>query len=281
MKTGALVGTAGGALLAGAAVGALGLLNRRGQTAVARVWHQLEQAAPRTVETFSEALVAGLPEPAQRYLLHALQPGARLARAVVLEMGGVMRLRPNEPWLPLDARELLASPRGFVWRASVGQGLLRFSGADLYAEGVGQTRFSLWGLLPVARAAGSDVARSARGRLAGETIWNPAALLPGPGVVWEAVGEQTARVTLTIDGEPIPLTLTVEPDGRLRSATLHRWGNQTEDRRHALIPFGVDVLEERSIDGYTIPIRLAGGWWFGTARYFEFFRPVIERADFA
>ena len=278
-RAGALLGAAGGALVAG--LGALGVLNRRGQAEAGRVWRQLEQAPPGPVETFREEMVAGLPEPARRYLLHAIRPGARLARTVVLEMGGVMRLQPDGPWLPLRARELLASPRGFVWRASVGQRPLRFSGADLYADGVGQMRFSLWGLLPVARGGGPDVARSARGRLAGETIWNPAALLPGPGVAWEAVDERTARVTLPIDGEPIPLTLTVESDGRLRSAVLPRWGDQTEDRHHALIPFGVEVLEECTFDGYTIPARLGGGWWYDTERYFESFRPVIERAEFS
>jgi hypothetical protein len=75
------------------------------------------------------------------------------------------------------------------------------------------------------------------------------------------------------------LTLAVEPDGRLRSVTVGRWGNQTEDGRYATIPFGVEVFEEATFGGYTVPVRVGGGWWFGTKRYFDFFHPVIERTE--
>jgi hypothetical protein len=241
----------------------------------------LEGLATCQDERFQEDLVAGLPDPARRYFLHAIRPGTKLARLVVLEMGGSMRLQPDGAWLPMKARQVLASPHGFVWEATVHQGLLWFSGTDHYAASSGETRFWLCGLIPMVRASGSDVSRSARGRLAGEAIWNPAALLPQRDVSWEQVDEHTARATLAIDGESIPLVLTVEPNGRLRSVQLERWGDRTADGHFASIPFGMDVLEEREFSGYTIPSRIAGGWWYGTERFFDFFRGLIRRAEFA
>jgi hypothetical protein len=87
-------------------------------------------------------------------------------------------------------------------------------------------------------------------------------------------------VTLTIDGEPIPLTLTFEPGGRLRSVFLMRWGDRTDDGRFDAIPFGMEFVEEATFDGYTIPVHGRGGWWYGTDRYFDFFRPLVSGARF-
>ena len=130
------------------------------------------------------------------------------------------------------------------------------------------------------QADGADLSRSARGRLAIEAIMNPASLLPQRGVVWEAIDEESVRATLPIDGESFTLTLTVKPDGRLHSVVMERWGNLTEDGHYAHIPFGVEVLEERTFGGYTIPVRVHVGWWYGTDHYFDFFHSMIQRAEF-
>jgi hypothetical protein len=280
MKIARPVGIAGPGLLAATAA-FLVVLRERDLGEARRIRTRLERPDDAVDERFREELVADLPEPARRYFLHAIRPGTALARSVALKMDGELRLRPDGPWLPMQARQVLAPPAGFVWEAVAGRGMMRFSGADTYAAGRGRVAFRLWDLVPVARASGPDVSRSARGRLAGEAIWSPAALLRRRGVRWEAVDERTARATPIVDGEPIPLTLTVEPDGRLRSVTLRRWGDRTDDGRHALIPFGMDVLGEREFGGYTIPARVAGGWWYGTERFFDFFHGVIRRAEFS
>jgi hypothetical protein len=225
-------------------------------------------------------MAADLPDPARRYFLHAIRPGTPLAQSVHLTMRGEMRLGPRQPWLRLQARQTLAPPSGFVWEANVGRGLLRFAGADAYANGHGRVAFRLWDLVPIARASGPDVSRAARGRLAIESIWQPAALLPRQGVAWTPIDDRTARAVVTIDGEAVTLTLTVAPDGRLESAAMDRWGNLTPDGRYAAIPFGVDVLAERTFCGYTVPSGVRVGWWYGTDRAFEFFRAELLQATF-
>lgn len=269
---------AGGLGLLVAAVG-LSFVMRSGHLrAVRRVRRRLESRGGGDAERFREDMVADLPEPARRYFLHAIRPGTGLADTVVLEMSGEIRLQPDGRWLPMQARQIVAPPDGFVWEAAVGRGVMRFSGADHYADGSGRTAFRLWDLVPVAQASSPDVSRSARGRLALEAIFTPAALLARRGVAWETVDEQIVRATLTVDGEPIRLSLTVEPDGRLRSVSGERWGSQTDDGRFALIPFGAYVLGERTFGGYTIPSRIQAGWWFDTERYFDFFHALIENA---
>jgi hypothetical protein len=246
----------------------------------ARLFDRLERQETRDVERFDPAMLDRLPEPARRYLLHAIQPETPLARAVRLAMWGEIRLAPRQPWLPFHARQILAPPEGFVWNASVGKGVTRFRGADLYAAGRGRVAFRLWDLLPIARAGGPDVARSARGRLAIESIWLPASLLPTRGATWTAIDDQTAQVTVPIDGEESALTLTIAPDGRLRSVAMERWGSQTTDGLHASIPFGADVVAERTFGGYTVPSELAVSWWYGTDHAFDCFRAQVSRATY-
>ena len=225
-------------------------------------------------------MVAGLPSPARRYLLHAIRPGTPLACSVTLCMSGSIRLGRRQPWLSMEARQVLAPPVGFVWAARIGKLGVSFVGADSYAHGQGRTSFRLWDRIPIVRAGGPDVSRSARGRLAIESIWSPASLLPQRGVTWEAIDEWTARATLAIDGEAIPLTLTIGTSGNLQFVKIDRWGNLTPDTHYAEIPFGADILEERTFGGYTVPSSLSVNWWHETDREFPFFTTRITQVRY-
>jgi len=260
------------------ALTALVIIRRRDDKRVEGVWQSLE--APSTHQFFTEDMVSDLPAPARRYLLHAIRPGMPLAYSVSLEMGGTMRLKQGQEWMLMKARQVLAPPKGFVWRAEVGSGLTRFSGGDHYANGSGRVRFWLWGFIPLVKQEGADVSRAALGRMACETIWLPSSLLPQRGVKWEALDDESARATMKIGEETITLTLFVEPDGRLREVRILRWGDQTEDGGFGYVPFGCRIQEERDFGGYTIPSKVSVGWQIGTDRYFEFFRAQIENADF-
>lgn len=264
MRTGAKLAIgAAGLLTAGAAF--LGLRRFADDRALVRLERSLldTPAGGR----FREEMVSGLPEPARRYLLHAIAPGTPLAGAVRLRTDFAMRLteEADEP-VDLAGYEVLAPPRGFVWRARARMGPLPACVRDSYAAGAGRVSVYALGLVPLVQSGGPDVSRSARGRLAIEVIWLPSALLPGEGVAWEEVSADKARVTLTIDGEAIPLTLTVGSDGGLREVTMRRYGDVGVDSWRP-IPYGVEVEAEATFDGYTIPTRLRGGWWYGSERY--------------
>jgi hypothetical protein len=266
--------------LAAAGTGALIAVRNRDTRTIARLRDTLERRDGSRADRFDPAMVSDLPKPARRYFLHTLRPGTPLAHSVRLDMSGEMRLGADQRWLPFRARQVLAPPDGFVWEASVGNGLLRFVGADSYTNGQGRMVFRLWDLVPIVRAGGPDVSRSARGRLAIESIWNPASLLPERGVMWTSLDDRSAQAIVAVDGEPIPLTLSIAPDGRLRSVVMERWGNSTADCEYALIPFGADILEETTFGGYTVPSRLCVRWWYGTSHAFEFFRARLTRMTY-
>lgn len=197
---------------------------------------------------FSADMVAGLPEPAQRYLLHSITPGTILSTCVELDMQGRFRTKPGGNWLAMKGEELLALPGGFVWRAEIG-GVLRFSGHDLYAGGEGQMLWKLWGMLPMMQASGDDVSRSARGRVAAEAAtWLPVSLLPEFGARWEGISDDLAKVTLQVDDDAFDITFRIDESGAVKQMQLDRWGNHlTPNNEWASIPASARCEEESTL----------------------------------
>ena len=225
-------------------------------------------------DVFSPEMVEGLPPVAQRYLLHAIKSGTPLARWVEIEMRG--EIRPAGEWMPFEAEQVLMPGRGFIWKARAKKGFVPLRVTDHYLAGGARVRVALFGLIPIVNASGPEVAKSAAGRLLGECVWLPSALLPQQGATWEEVDNSHARVTLGVDDLKTTLTLTVDGEGRLEEVVFPRW----KDTEGDFVPFGVSVEEERTFGGHTIPSRLRAGWWYGTDRYEEFFRATIEGATF-
>ena len=89
-------------------------------------------------EMFHPDMVTDLPEPARRFLLQAIAPGASLAHSVELEMQGEIRLAPDRDPVPFVGDQVLEPPVRFVWRARTTAGLVRIRGFDRYEEGVGE-----------------------------------------------------------------------------------------------------------------------------------------------
>lgn len=176
-------------------------------------------------------------------------------------------------WFPFEARQILHPTDGFVWNATVGRWWLRFRGGDWYWHGRGSLEFKLAGRIPVVRASGSDVDRSAAGRLAIESVvWAPSVLLPGAGAVWRAGGDETATVTRSIGGEDHDVEVTVDHDGLIREVCSLRWGNP--DGEYQRVPFGGSVSRTSTFGDITLASEGTVGWWWGTDRQAEgeFFR---------
>lgn len=269
--------------LAGLGAGALGVLTAtkiRDDRYVDGLWRLLDQAE-RGDEPFTEERVAGLPDPARRYFLHAIQPGTRLASRLHWRYAGHMKPGPKLPWMALRAEQILVKERGFVWRAWARTGPLVVTASDHYLDGAGRMRLALYGLVPVVTASGPDLAKSARARLLIEGCALPSAFLPGPHVRIAGIDASRFKVLVRLQGEVTPLTLTVDQDGRLRELVLERWGNLTTDGSYRSIPYGCTVEGERTVGGYTIPSNIAGGWWYGTERYLEVMRLRVTWAELA
>ncbi len=257
------------------AVAALWLWRLSDIRADRRVGAALSALQPVRPARFDPAMVAGLPGPAQRYFRFAIRPGTPLYTVARITMAGRFSLGTREvpDYMAMTARKVLASPAGFAWSMAARRGVMRISGSDAAVGSESWTHFWLMGLVPVARAGGNgDHWRSAFGRHVAEAVfWTPAALLPGSGVVWEAVDDATARVTVTHDGIAQPVEVSVDAEGRPVTVVFPRWSDANPDKTWRLQPFGGHLSEFRDFGGFRLPTHVEAGNHFGTDAYFPFF----------
>lgn len=258
------------------ALAVLRLMDRRDDRAE---WDRLAAQQPEAPGRFDPEMVADLPEPARRYFAYAIEPGTPLLPVSVIEMTGEFSLgtKDDPRYQPMEAHQILAAPEGFVWAMRTTGGM-PVSGSDSGRW----TRFRIFGLIPVARLGGDpDHTRSAYGRYVGEAvIWAPAALLPGPGITWDAVDEDTARVTVEHGPLSQAVDVTVDAEGRPVTAVFQRWSDANPDREHRLQPFGATMSDFREVGGYRLPFRVEAGNHYGTEDYFAFFRADVTAIRF-
>lgn len=242
-------------------------------------WRRLLALQPDDPPRFDHSTIADLPEPARRYFTYTIQPGTALFPVVEIDMTGQFSLgsRDRPAYQPMEAQQILAMPEGFVWSMRT-RGGLPISGSDSGSW----ARFRILGLIPVARLGGdADHERSAFGRYVGEAlIWSPAALLPGPGISWEAVTDDTARVTVRHGKLSQAVDVTVDNDGRPVVVAFQRWSDANPDKVHRLQPFGATLSDFRDVGGYRLPFHVEAGNMFGTEEYFPFFIADVSEIRF-
>ena len=239
---------------------------------------ELWNSATPSGRAFRPDRLATLPEAARRYLEHAIAPGTPFASAVRLRMHGEIKLRR---WLPFTAEQVIHWGRGMIWKAAVRMNGMTIRGFDRLVDGDGAMRWKLLGIIPVMVASGSDIARSAAGRLMAESAWLPSVHC-GDDVSWTAVDSFHPHARLTVQGETGELALTIDGEGRVKTFSLQRWGNPG-GKEFCYADFGGVVQDEGRFDGYTIPTRLRVGWHFGTDRFEsegEFFRATVDDAAY-
>jgi hypothetical protein len=233
-------------------------------------------ALPGARGAFSEAEVDRLPGAVARHLRLAIAPGTPLAVSARIRMRG--RLKLGSRWLPFRAREVLAPHVGFVWAARLAGTV---SGSDHYVDGNGALDWRLFGLLPVVRSSGPDVARSSAARGGAEGVWVPTALLPRFGVHWSADDDTHLTARYRVDDTDVDVRYRTNTSGQVVAITFERWGDPDQTGAWATHPFGIDVTGYATFAGLSVPAAGRVGWYHGTDRWTdgEFFRYQITRLD--
>ena len=242
--------------------------------------HRLLAAQAPGPGCFDSGMVADLPEPARRYFRYTIETGTPLYTVARITMAGRFGLgtQAKPAYLRMAATQILALSTGFVWKMRARRGLMRLSGSD----SASWTRFWLMGVLPVARTGGDpNHARSAFGRCVAEAVfWTPAAVLPGPGVRWESVDVDVARVVVSHRDFSQAVDVTVAPDGQPTQVRFERWSNANPQKEYRLQPFGGCLSECRDFAGFRLPTHVEAGNGFGTDRYFPFFVAKVTDIGF-
>ena len=244
----------------------------------ARDWAALADATDR-FRVFDPALLEDLPEPVQRWLVHAITPGSALLTGLDVECTGHLRL--GRSWRAFCSRQRSTLAQGFVWSARTRLAGLPVTGFDRYTCGEGEMRWRLLRRLRLVAASGKEVTRSAAGRHAAELLAADPAVALDPAVTWEPVDHRRANAHLVIGGDLQVVTVSVDLLGRLRQVEMDRWGTPPGSK-YGKYRFGAVLSEERRFDGYLVPTEVVAGWHIGTGRWDEgiFLRHRVVRCSF-
>lgn len=192
----------------------------------------------------SEADLASLPAPVQRYLRFAGVVGKPRARAVHVRLIGRIRGAADEPWMSFvaDQRSTFDPPRRYFWMDATRGGLpvdvLHAFGAD------GATmRVRLLSLIPMVDQSGPALTRAETVTLLNEmAIYAPSTLVSSS-ITWRAIDDRTAEATFSNGAHTIRGVLVVDGEGAL----VDFWS----DDRPALAADGVTLVPQR----WSTPLR--------------------------
>jgi hypothetical protein len=245
-------------------------------------------AADTDTQKFETSMLDGLPEPAARFFRFSITPGTPLRLTALIKMEGELSLDTKDApnYQSMQANQVLSPPTGFVWQVRLA-GPMSITGSDAYGDGNSWSRFRLLDFLPVGRIAkNTDHLRSSFARMVGEGLfWSPAAFLPATNagwddIAWEAVNEDTAAVTVRMGALEQRAELTLDSKGQPVRVVFQRWSDANPEKTYRLQPFGGDLAEFQTFDGFRLPTRVTGGNFYGTDAYHPFFRAQVTEIQF-
>ena len=253
-------------LALGAAVvvcGLAGLLvatsRRFGEDIAADRRRLLDRPRPPHAPVVIEEMLAGLPEPAQRYLRYAGVVGRPLVDTVRVRQACRMRPAPNGTSFPLVAEQWYSvEPPGFIWDATVPvAGIPVVRGRDGYIDGRGMMTIKAGSLISLANASGPEMDQASLLRYLSEMPWFPSAFLRDR-VSWEAIDDASVRVSIVDGGLRATGILEIDMDGRLV---------EFRSERHAMVgkgfelrPWSAPTRAYGEFEGLRLPVRGAAVW---------------------
>jgi len=156
----------------------------------------------------TEADLADLPAPVQRYLRYAGVIGKPRQHVVRLRQGGSFKTSVNAQWAPLEAEQYyFPQQHRFYWLGSVAMSpLVTARARDMYADGIGNVWVQVARIFTVANGKGPKFNISSLIRYFSEMVWFPSAFLD-PAITWKSVDDSTAIGILKLHGMQTQATL--------------------------------------------------------------------------
>jgi len=211
-----------------------------------------------------------LPDPVRGYLSQVLSVGQRAAESVRISHSGTFNMGTDEPqWRPFSSTQdvVIAGP-GFLWDANIRMAPgMPARVHDAYVNGGAVLTARLFGLITVMESPDSpELAQGELIRFLAEAPWYPTAFLPGSGVSWESIDEDSARVVL-VDGDmSVSLDVRFGADGLVDSVYSH--GRYRDvDGAQIMMPWEGRFWNYEERDGMLIPLDGEVAWLLPDGRW--------------
>ena len=220
--------------------------------------------------SYHEAQLAGLPAPVQRYFRHVLPDGQPYLRGLRLRHGGQFKTDLKKDWMPIKGEQYItADPPGFIWQGTTGQ----FTARDEYVAGRGGLTVRLLGAVPIVRGHGPHFDQGELLRWLAEAAWLPTALLPSQHIAWTAVDDHSARLTLTLAGQPVACLVRFNERDEITACEAPRYISDTE-----MLPWQGHFSQYRRHHGMLVPFAGEASWVVDGVRqpYAQFFVTALD-----
>jgi hypothetical protein len=215
----------------------------------------------------SKEKIKNLPEPIQRYFNCVLGTKETHISSVRLKHGGKFRLKKK--WKDITGEEYFTTQTpGFFW---IGR-LPLFKGLDSYINGKGNLRIKFLSFLKIIDSKGEKINQAELLRWLGEAPLFPIALLPNKNLQWEAINDQSAKVSFTDKGLTVTGKFFVNDKGEITTFTAKRYMEKILEK------WTGHYEDYQLIDGYKIPHKIEVAWNLedGNFSYAKFIIDLIE-----
>lgn len=218
-------------------------------------------ARMREATLITDADLAPLPGPVQRYLRLTGVIGQPRVQNYRLRFRGRIRSSPDSAWMPFDAEQQSFADRParlFHMRA-------RMFGlpVDVFhrlVDGHATMRVKLFGAIPMADARGPEMDRAETVTLFNDMCLLAPATLVGPGIRWQAIDDRAARAQFANAGQTISADLLFDDAGRLINfVSDDRW-RSSPDGTFTQRRFSTPVRDYRAFGPLTLPAHGDARW---------------------
>jgi hypothetical protein len=203
-----------------------------------RISLALEDPAAQPASAITEADLAPLPPPVQRYLRFAGVVGQPRAQSFRVRMNGRIRGAADTPWMPFTAEQhsFFHPPRRYFFMRAARAGL-PLDGLHTYTEDGARMRIKLLSMFPVVDLKGPLLTRTETVTVLNDmAIMAPAALID-PAIRWRQIDDRQVEATFTNGPHEVRAVLVFDATGAL--------SNFWSDDRPALAADGVTLQPQR------------------------------------
>jgi Family of unknown function (DUF6544) len=166
--------------------------------------------------SITEADLAPLPVPVQRYLRVAGVVGQAPVRNFRARMHGRIRSGPDAPWMPFTAEQYnFYDPPARLFFMDARRGPIPFQAFHRYVGSAATMRVTVAALASVVNASGPEMTGAETVTLFNDMCVFAPATLVDPAVTWEAGDARTARAAFTHAGHTIRAELAFDEAGEL------------------------------------------------------------------
>jgi hypothetical protein len=224
------------------------------------VGRHLPGAVPATLVT--EADLALLPDPVQRYLRVAGVVGQPRVHSFRVQLHGRIRNGRQGRWMPFAAEQhnvVDAPARLFFLTASMFA--IPAQGYHRYVDSTASMRVKAAGLVPVVAAAGTEMTQSETVTLFNDMCVMAPATLIHRSITWDAVDARTARAAFSNAGHTIHAELSFNDAGELTNfVSDDRYQASADGTTMRPLRWSTPVGDYRTCGAVRLPSRGEGRW---------------------